>query len=169
MWFPAQQNGSYLKSQSQAAPDLLNKLSKRNTTVLAMDQVPRVTIAQGYDALSSMANIAGQVDCFPVEQKHSGATETCSLQLFSLRMILLVVARRLQPSKSVRQLFLRFVLFHSHHQQEMAIHFACYCILLFNLHGQKGVVFLSTKGNDFFLKCVVIFLNICFHEKLHGK
>ncbi|KAB0351928.1 hypothetical protein FD754_016785 [Muntiacus muntjak] len=40
-------------------PDLLNKLSKRNTTVLAMDQVPRVTIAQGYDALSSMANIAG--------------------------------------------------------------------------------------------------------------
>lgn len=40
-------------------PDLLNKLSKRKTTVLAMDQVPRVTIAQGYDALSSMANIAG--------------------------------------------------------------------------------------------------------------
>uniref|UniRef100_A0A452TLT3 NAD(P) transhydrogenase, mitochondrial n=1 Tax=Ursus maritimus TaxID=29073 RepID=A0A452TLT3_URSMA len=40
-------------------PDLLNQLSKRKTTVLAMDQVPRVTIAQGYDALSSMANIAG--------------------------------------------------------------------------------------------------------------
>ncbi|XP_046948808.1 NAD(P) transhydrogenase, mitochondrial [Lynx rufus] len=40
-------------------PDLLNKLSKRKTTVFAMDQVPRVTIAQGYDALSSMANIAG--------------------------------------------------------------------------------------------------------------
>ncbi|KAH0627921.1 hypothetical protein JD844_008493 [Phrynosoma platyrhinos] len=40
-------------------PDLLNKLSERKTTVLAMDQVPRVTIAQGYDALSSMANIAG--------------------------------------------------------------------------------------------------------------
>nr|KAF6366737.1 nicotinamide nucleotide transhydrogenase [Pipistrellus kuhlii] len=40
-------------------PDLLDKLSKRKTTVLAMDQVPRVTIAQGYDALSSMANIAG--------------------------------------------------------------------------------------------------------------
>lgn len=40
-------------------PDLLNTLSKRKTTVLAMDQVPRVTIAQGYDALSSMANIAG--------------------------------------------------------------------------------------------------------------
>ncbi|XP_073536405.1 NAD(P) transhydrogenase, mitochondrial [Phyllobates terribilis] len=39
--------------------DLLNKLSKKRTTVLAMDQVPRVTIAQGYDALSSMANIAG--------------------------------------------------------------------------------------------------------------
>uniref|UniRef100_A0A8I5NIC2 proton-translocating NAD(P)(+) transhydrogenase n=1 Tax=Papio anubis TaxID=9555 RepID=A0A8I5NIC2_PAPAN len=40
-------------------PELLNKLSQRKTTVLAMDQVPRVTIAQGYDALSSMANIAG--------------------------------------------------------------------------------------------------------------
>ncbi|XP_077141519.1 NAD(P) transhydrogenase, mitochondrial [Ranitomeya variabilis] len=39
--------------------DLLNKLSEKKTTVLAMDQVPRVTIAQGYDALSSMANIAG--------------------------------------------------------------------------------------------------------------
>uniref|UniRef100_A0A4W3K0C1 proton-translocating NAD(P)(+) transhydrogenase n=1 Tax=Callorhinchus milii TaxID=7868 RepID=A0A4W3K0C1_CALMI len=40
-------------------PELLDRLSKRNATVLAMDQVPRVTIAQGYDALSSMANIAG--------------------------------------------------------------------------------------------------------------
>uniref|UniRef100_A0A8C6RQ50 proton-translocating NAD(P)(+) transhydrogenase n=1 Tax=Nannospalax galili TaxID=1026970 RepID=A0A8C6RQ50_NANGA len=40
-------------------PDLLSKLSERKTTVLAMDQVPRVTIAQGYDALSSMANISG--------------------------------------------------------------------------------------------------------------
>ncbi|CAJ0953011.1 unnamed protein product [Ranitomeya imitator] len=39
--------------------DLLSKLSEKKTTVLAMDQVPRVTIAQGYDALSSMANIAG--------------------------------------------------------------------------------------------------------------
>lgn len=40
-------------------PDLMEKLTKRQSTVLAMDQVPRVTIAQGYDALSSMANIAG--------------------------------------------------------------------------------------------------------------
>ncbi|KAF7241621.1 NAD(P) transhydrogenase, mitochondrial [Varanus komodoensis] len=40
-------------------PDLLDKLAQRKATVLAMDQVPRVTIAQGYDALSSMANIAG--------------------------------------------------------------------------------------------------------------
>uniref|UniRef100_A0AAX7TVI3 proton-translocating NAD(P)(+) transhydrogenase n=1 Tax=Astatotilapia calliptera TaxID=8154 RepID=A0AAX7TVI3_ASTCA len=39
--------------------ELMNKLSQRQSTVLAMDQVPRVTIAQGYDALSSMANIAG--------------------------------------------------------------------------------------------------------------
>uniref|UniRef100_A0A674BAK8 proton-translocating NAD(P)(+) transhydrogenase n=1 Tax=Salmo trutta TaxID=8032 RepID=A0A674BAK8_SALTR len=40
-------------------PDLMEKLVQSQTTVLAMDQVPRVTIAQGYDALSSMANIAG--------------------------------------------------------------------------------------------------------------
>lgn len=40
-------------------PDLLKKLGEKRATVLAMDQVPRVTIAQGYDALSSMANIAG--------------------------------------------------------------------------------------------------------------
>lgn len=40
-------------------PDLMKTLTKRQSTVLAMDQVPRVTIAQGYDALSSMANIAG--------------------------------------------------------------------------------------------------------------
>lgn len=40
-------------------PELMDLLAKRKTTVLAMDQVPRVTIAQGYDALSSMANIAG--------------------------------------------------------------------------------------------------------------
>nr|XP_033787594.1 NAD(P) transhydrogenase, mitochondrial isoform X1 [Geotrypetes seraphini]XP_033787603.1 NAD(P) transhydrogenase, mitochondrial isoform X1 [Geotrypetes seraphini] len=40
-------------------PDLLKKLGEKKMTILAMDQVPRVTIAQGYDALSSMANIAG--------------------------------------------------------------------------------------------------------------
>lgn len=40
-------------------PELMDRLAKRQATVLAMDQVPRVTIAQGYDALSSMANIAG--------------------------------------------------------------------------------------------------------------
>ncbi|XP_076143900.1 NAD(P) transhydrogenase, mitochondrial [Alosa pseudoharengus] len=40
-------------------PELMDKLAKQQCTVLAMDQVPRVTIAQGYDALSSMANIAG--------------------------------------------------------------------------------------------------------------
>ncbi|XP_048388003.1 NAD(P) transhydrogenase, mitochondrial-like [Stegostoma tigrinum] len=39
--------------------ELLDKLSLCKATVLAMEQVPRVTIAQGYDALSSMANIAG--------------------------------------------------------------------------------------------------------------
>ncbi|KAE8617840.1 hypothetical protein XENTR_v10009210 [Xenopus tropicalis] len=40
-------------------PDVMDRLAQRKLTVLAMDQVPRVTIAQGYDALSSMANIAG--------------------------------------------------------------------------------------------------------------
>ncbi|KAM8876951.1 NAD(P) transhydrogenase, mitochondrial isoform 2-T3 [Synchiropus picturatus] len=40
-------------------PELMKKLAERQSNVLAMDQVPRVTIAQGYDALSSMANIAG--------------------------------------------------------------------------------------------------------------
>lgn len=39
--------------------ELMKKLSEMQSNVLAMDQVPRVTIAQGYDALSSMANIAG--------------------------------------------------------------------------------------------------------------
>lgn len=42
-------------------PELMDLLSQKKATVLAMDQVPRVTIAQGYDALSSMANIAGWV------------------------------------------------------------------------------------------------------------
>ncbi|XP_046897290.1 NAD(P) transhydrogenase, mitochondrial-like [Hypomesus transpacificus] len=40
-------------------PELMAKLAERESNVLAMDQVPRVTIAQGFDALSSMANIAG--------------------------------------------------------------------------------------------------------------
>lgn len=42
-------------------PELMDMLAQKKATVLAMDQVPRVTIAQGYDALSSMANIAGCV------------------------------------------------------------------------------------------------------------
>ena len=39
--------------------DLLKALGERKATVLAMDQVPRVTRAQKMDVLSSMANIAG--------------------------------------------------------------------------------------------------------------
>jgi len=39
--------------------DLLQRLAARKVSVLAMDQVPRVTRAQKMDALSSMANIAG--------------------------------------------------------------------------------------------------------------
>ncbi|ARD38469.1 Re/Si-specific NAD(P)(+) transhydrogenase subunit alpha [Edwardsiella ictaluri] len=38
---------------------LLEKLAKRQVTVMAMDSVPRISRAQSMDALSSMANIAG--------------------------------------------------------------------------------------------------------------
>jgi NAD(P) transhydrogenase subunit alpha len=40
-------------------PELLAKLAAKRLTVLAMDQVPRISRAQKMDALSSMANIAG--------------------------------------------------------------------------------------------------------------
>ncbi len=40
-------------------PQLLEKLSARGVTALAMDSVPRISRAQKLDALSSMANIAG--------------------------------------------------------------------------------------------------------------
>jgi len=40
-------------------PGLVEKLAARKLTVLAMDQVPRISRAQKMDALSSMANIAG--------------------------------------------------------------------------------------------------------------
>ena len=39
--------------------ELLEQLSAKNATVLAMDCIPRITRAQKMDALSSMANIAG--------------------------------------------------------------------------------------------------------------
>ena len=38
---------------------LVDELARRNMTVLAMDCVPRISRAQVFDALSSMANIAG--------------------------------------------------------------------------------------------------------------
>ncbi len=38
---------------------LLERLSQRGATVLAMDCVPRISRAQKLDALSSMANMAG--------------------------------------------------------------------------------------------------------------
>ncbi|MCV7216480.1 Re/Si-specific NAD(P)(+) transhydrogenase subunit alpha [Mycobacterium crocinum] len=40
-------------------PELVEELSKRPITVLAMDAVPRISRAQSLDVLSSMANIAG--------------------------------------------------------------------------------------------------------------
>jgi NAD(P) transhydrogenase subunit alpha len=39
--------------------DLIDRMAKRKATLIAMDQVPRITRAQKIDALSSMANIAG--------------------------------------------------------------------------------------------------------------
>jgi NAD(P) transhydrogenase subunit alpha len=39
--------------------ELVEKLAARKVTVLAMDQVPRISRAQKMDALSSMANISG--------------------------------------------------------------------------------------------------------------
>jgi H+-translocating NAD(P) transhydrogenase subunit alpha len=40
-------------------PDLLEEMTRRPITVLAMDAVPRISRAQSLDVLSSMANIAG--------------------------------------------------------------------------------------------------------------
>ncbi|MBT8069809.1 MAG: Re/Si-specific NAD(P)(+) transhydrogenase subunit alpha [Gammaproteobacteria bacterium] len=40
-------------------PDLLQKLTERGVTAMAMDSIPRISRAQKVDALSSMANIAG--------------------------------------------------------------------------------------------------------------
>jgi NAD(P) transhydrogenase subunit alpha len=40
-------------------PELLNSLTDRGVTAMAMDSVPRISRAQKVDALSSMANIAG--------------------------------------------------------------------------------------------------------------
>jgi NAD(P) transhydrogenase subunit alpha len=40
-------------------PQLLQRLAAKGATVLALDSVPRVSRAQKFDALSSMANIAG--------------------------------------------------------------------------------------------------------------
>lgn len=39
--------------------ELVDKLKEKNVTSFAMDQIPRTTRAQTFDALSSMANIAG--------------------------------------------------------------------------------------------------------------
>lgn len=43
----------------QQNPDLVQKLAERKLTSFAMDKVPRISRAQVFDALSSMANIAG--------------------------------------------------------------------------------------------------------------
>jgi NAD(P) transhydrogenase subunit alpha len=48
---------SYIQPAESA--ELLGKLAAKQLTVLAMDQVPRISRAQKMDALSSMANISG--------------------------------------------------------------------------------------------------------------
>lgn len=48
---------SFLYPQQNA--ELVKKLSERKLTTFAMDKVPRISRAQVFDALSSMANIAG--------------------------------------------------------------------------------------------------------------
>ena len=54
-------DGATLISYIQPAehPELVERLAGKKLTVLAMDQVPRISRAQKMDALSSMANIAG--------------------------------------------------------------------------------------------------------------
>jgi H+-translocating NAD(P) transhydrogenase len=53
--------GSVLISLLQPAQnsDLVHALAEKGTTVFAMDMIPRISRAQVFDALSSMANIAG--------------------------------------------------------------------------------------------------------------
>jgi len=57
----AMRDGATLISYIQPAenPELVERLAAKRLTVLAMDQVPRISRAQKMDALSSMANIAG--------------------------------------------------------------------------------------------------------------
>ncbi|KAK3403351.1 NAD(P) transhydrogenase beta subunit-domain-containing protein [Sordaria brevicollis] len=54
-------NGQTIISFLQPAQNkpLVEKLASRNATVFAMDMIPRISRAQVFDALSSMANIAG--------------------------------------------------------------------------------------------------------------
>ncbi|MHA3024578.1 Re/Si-specific NAD(P)(+) transhydrogenase subunit alpha [Mycobacterium sp. BMJ-28] len=58
---PELRDGATLVSLISPAlnPELVEKLSARPITVLAMDAVPRISRAQSLDVLSSMANIAG--------------------------------------------------------------------------------------------------------------
>ena len=53
--------GSVLIAFLQPAnqPELLKKMASKKISALAMELIPRITRAQGMDALSSMANIAG--------------------------------------------------------------------------------------------------------------
>src|SRR3712207_6553565 len=58
---PRLRDGATLVSLLSPAlnPDLVDALTQRPITVLAMDAVPRISRAQSMDVLSSMANIAG--------------------------------------------------------------------------------------------------------------
>jgi len=54
------QNGTLISFlYPQQHPDLVKKLADQKLTSFAMDKVPRISRAQVFDALSSMANISG--------------------------------------------------------------------------------------------------------------
>ncbi|MES1922675.1 hypothetical protein MHBO_004198, partial [Bonamia ostreae] len=64
---PSNEEISHLKDESTLFSfvfpaknkQLVQKLEKKKTTLFAMDCIPRITTSQGYDALSSMSNVAG--------------------------------------------------------------------------------------------------------------
>ena len=58
---PMLRNGQVLVAFLQAArnPELLQRLAQQKCTAISMDLVPRTTVAQKFDALSSSSNIAG--------------------------------------------------------------------------------------------------------------
>ena len=61
-------DGSTLLSHLYPAQnkDILDSLTAKKVNAFAMDQVPRVTIAQAYDVLSRSAFLTVKLDTFPL-------------------------------------------------------------------------------------------------------